>query len=60
VGKSGSQDKPFQIPKQLVWEAWKKVKANKGAPGVDMQSVAEFESGLRDNLYKLWNVRNGC
>src|SRR4051794_19389918 len=55
VSRSGSQEKPFRIPKQLVWEAYKRVKANKGAPGVDRQSLEEFESGLRDNLYKIWN-----
>jgi RNA-directed DNA polymerase len=55
VSRSGSQEKPFVIPKQLVWEAWKRVRANKGAPGVDMQSLAEFESDLRNNLYKIWN-----
>ena len=55
VSRSESQDKPFVIPKQLVWEAWKRVRANKGAPGVDMQSLAEFESDLGNNLYKMWN-----
>jgi RNA-directed DNA polymerase len=55
VSRSGSQEKPFGIPKQLVWEAYKRVKANKGAPGVDRQSLAEFESDLRNNLYKIWN-----
>src|ERR1035441_9516192 len=55
VSRSGSQEKPFVIPKQLVWEAYKRVKANKGAPGVDRQSPEEFESDLRDNLYKIWN-----
>ncbi len=50
-----SQDKPFAIPKQLVWEAWRQVKANKGAPGVDGQALDEFEADLRDNLYKIWN-----
>jgi RNA-directed DNA polymerase len=50
-----SQDKPFQIPKLLVWEAWRQVKANKGAPGVDGQALDEFEADLRDNLYKIWN-----
>ncbi len=47
--------KPFDIPKQEVWEAFKKVKANQGAAGVDGQSVADFEGNLSDNLYKLWN-----
>jgi RNA-directed DNA polymerase len=39
----------------LVREAYKRVKANKGAAGVDGESLAEFESGLRDNLCKIWN-----
>jgi RNA-directed DNA polymerase len=47
--------KPFQIPKALVWEAFKRVKANGGAAGVDVESVEEFESNLSDNPYKLWN-----
>ena len=49
------KDKPFVIPKQLVWEAWRQVKANKGAPGVDDQDLDEFEADLVDNLYKVWN-----
>ena len=48
-------DKPFAIPKSMVWEAWRRVKANKGAPGVDGQDLDEFEAGLADNLYKIWN-----
>jgi len=47
--------KPFDIPKREVWEAFKKVKANQGAAGVDGQTIAEFEAGLAGNLYKLWN-----
>ena len=47
--------KPFDIPKWEVWEAFKKVKANQGAAGVDGQSVADFEANLSNNLYKLWN-----
>lgn len=48
-------DKPFAIPKQLVWEAWRQVRANKGAPGVDGQAVEEFESDLKNQLYRIWN-----
>ena len=48
-------DKPFEISKRAVWEAWEKVKANKGAPGVDGVSIAEFEKDLKGNLYKIWN-----
>jgi RNA-directed DNA polymerase len=47
--------KPFDIPKREVWEAFKKVRANQGAAGVDGQSVADFEADLSNNLYKLWN-----
>lgn len=47
--------KPFDIPKREVWEAFKKVKANQGAAGVDGQSIADFEIDLKNNLYKLWN-----
>jgi group II intron reverse transcriptase/maturase len=47
--------KPFDIPKREVWEAFKRVKANQGAAGVDGQSIAGFEANLSGNLYKLWN-----
>jgi group II intron reverse transcriptase/maturase len=47
--------KPSGISKRAVWEAWEKVRANKGAPGVDAVTVAEFESDLKNNLYKMWN-----
>src|SRR5579875_4093876 len=50
-----SQAKPFDIPKQLVWEAYRQVAANKGAPGVDEVTLSEFETDLQNNLYKLWN-----
>ena len=49
--------KSFGIPKRLVYEAWEKVRGNKGAPGVDAVSIAEFASEERDNLYKLWLCR---
>jgi RNA-directed DNA polymerase len=47
--------KPFAISKRLVWEAWLRVKANRGAEGVDEESIQAFEANLRANLYKLWN-----
>jgi len=47
--------KPFLIPKREVWEAFKRVKANQGAAGVDGQSIEDFEANLSGNLYKLWN-----
>ncbi len=50
-----AKPKPFEIPKRLVWQAYKLVKANKGAGGVDEQSLAEFEGALSDNLYRIWN-----
>lgn len=56
-----AKPKPFCIPKKAIWEAYKRVKANKGAAGVDGQSIAEFEERLEDNLYKLWNrMSSGC
>ena len=47
--------KPYQISKHLVWEAYQRVKANKGAAGVDGESLQAFEAKLKDNLYKIWN-----
>ena len=49
------QAKPFCITKREVWEAYKRVKANKGAAGVDGQTIEAFEEDLEGNLYKLWN-----
>jgi RNA-directed DNA polymerase len=47
--------KSFDIPKQLVMNAYKAVKANAGAAGIDEQSIKDFEKNLKDNLYKIWN-----
>jgi len=47
--------KSFEISKQVVWEAYQRVKANKGAAGIDKESIIDFEQNLKDNLYKLWN-----
>jgi RNA-directed DNA polymerase len=48
-------EKPFAIPGRLVWEAYRRVAANKGAAGVDGQALAEFDADLEGNLYKIWN-----
>jgi RNA-directed DNA polymerase len=56
VSKSGSAAvKSFDIPKSLVWQAYWSVKANKGAPGVDGQSIDDFDKDRDNNLYRLWN-----
>ncbi|WP_448070470.1 reverse transcriptase domain-containing protein [Georgenia yuyongxinii] len=47
--------KQFQISKQEVWDAYEKVRSNKGAPGVDGQDLEAFETDLKGNLYKIWN-----
>lgn len=47
--------KSFEIPKRLVYEAWERVRANAGAPGVDTVSINQFAAAEADNLYKLWN-----
>jgi hypothetical protein len=47
--------KSFEIDKRLIVEAWEKVRANNGAPGVDAIGIGLFAEQLRDNLYKLWN-----
>ena len=47
--------KSWSIPKRWVWDAYKRVKANRGAAGIDEQTIEEFERDLANNLYKLWN-----
>lgn len=47
--------KSYDIPKNVVVEAWKQVKANKGSAGIDDESIEDFEANLKDNLYKIWN-----
>jgi RNA-directed DNA polymerase len=47
--------KPYSIAKRTVWEAYQRVKANRGAAGIDDESIAMFEQNLSKNLYKLWN-----
>jgi RNA-directed DNA polymerase len=49
------QAKSFSISKEEVFEAYKQVKRNRGAAGVDHQTLVDFETQLEDNLYKLWN-----
>lgn len=47
--------KPYCIAKRTVWEAYQQVKANRGAAGIDDETIAMFEQDLSKNLYKLWN-----
>lgn len=45
----------FNISKQMVWNAYLKIKANKGSAGIDRQTMEDFENDLKKNLYKIWN-----
>src|SRR5919205_745673 len=50
-----NKTKPYAISKKVVYEAFLRVKANKGSAGIDEESIEAFELNLKDNLYKLWN-----
>ena len=53
--ESVKKAKSYRISKGVVVEAWRQVKANRGAAGVDKETIADFERNLKDNLYKIWN-----
>jgi RNA-directed DNA polymerase len=53
--ESVNKEKPFNISKKVVWEAYQKVRANKGAAGVDAESIADVEKDLKGSLYRIWN-----
>lgn len=53
--ESVSTAKPFDIAKRMVWDSYLDVKRSGGGPGVDGQSMEDFEEDLKDNLYKIWN-----
>ncbi len=55
LNETKSEIKPYKISKLIVWHAFQLVKENGGAAGVDQQTLENFESNLRDNLYKIWN-----
>lgn len=60
VSEPKSKEKPFVISKRLVWDAFQRVKANKGAPGADGCSIEAFEKDLGNSLYRIWNVCHEC
>lgn len=55
MGGAMDKTKSYEISKTVVWEAYKRVKANKGSAGIDDESIEKFEINLKDNLYKIWN-----
>jgi RNA-directed DNA polymerase len=55
VSQPGVQGKSFDIPKQLIWAAWLKVRQNGGAAGADGVTIEQFERDVKNNLYRLWN-----
>jgi RNA-directed DNA polymerase len=48
-------NKPFHIDKKRVYEAYKAVRSNRGAAGVDGQTLEQFDEDLGGNLYRIWN-----
>jgi RNA-directed DNA polymerase len=58
VSEPKQQDKPFDISRWVVWEAVGRVKANKGAAGVDEESIAQFEADRNRKRDKVWNRRS--
>ena len=50
-----SEAKQYCVPKRLVWRAYQRVKANRGAPRVDGGTLVAFEKDLKGNLCKVWN-----
>lgn len=50
-----SKTKSFEISKQIVFQAYEKIKKNKGSAGIDEESIEDFEKNLKNNLYKIWN-----
>lgn len=44
-----------KISRQMIWQANKKVRANKGSAGIDSVCMEEFDAHGRKYLYKLWN-----
>ena len=55
MAEQQSPGEPFEISKMEVWWTWEKVRDNKGAAGIDRQSIADFEQDAQNNLYKIWN-----
>ena len=52
--------KPYNIPKMEVWEAYKKVRANHGAAGVDGQTISDFEADLENVPIRLTHTPTRC
>jgi RNA-directed DNA polymerase len=55
VHESRLKGKSYDIPKRLLWDAWLKVKEKGGSAGADGVTIEQFEQGLKDRLYVLWN-----